>query len=496
MCSTRSVLCRVLFLISIIMPLLLGISACGTNAANTPLTVLSITGGNVLVQKAGSSSWVNGKEGSTLVKGEKIKTDAGGKAAITFFDGSIIELNGGTEISLDELNSKSTTSPKIIKIGQKIGETTSTIVKLVDPASKYDIDTPSGVATVRGSKMFVRVTSDGATNVYNIEGAISLTAQGKEVMIPVGSVSSVKPGEVPSAPQPGTPPGIGASNMASISSRTGWQQTGLYLKSGDKFYVEYAGGSWTVNIHGYPYVGLDGLPLDIDKKVDNSSKIAVSVPYGYLLGKVGSGNVIIIGNKGGPFTADASGFLSLRMNDGDATLGDNDGAITVTLRTTTYSALDEYSTSNGNPNVSWAYGWMPTDFSKFNIYTTHTSFQWYGPLGSDLTPCIWLNSNNLGYGVPNGWLSLHPGPGTEPSVLRWTAPVAGNIHVTGEFLAGDGGIMQVAIRHNNQQIWNATDAGKFDLNIKVVDGDTIDFAVYGGYGFGNTPISATISYGG
>ena len=238
MCSTRSVLCRVLFLISIIMPLLLGISACGTNAANTPLTVLSITGGNVLVQKAGSSSWVNGKEGSTLVKGEKIKTDTGGKAAITFFDGSIIELNGGTEISLDELNSKSTTSPKIIKIGQKIGETTSTIVKLVDPASKYDIDTPSGVAAVRGSKMFVRVTSDGATNVYNIEGAISLTAQGKEVMIPVGSVSSVKPGEVPSAPQPGTPPGIGASNMASISSRTGWQQTGLYLKSGDKFYNE------------------------------------------------------------------------------------------------------------------------------------------------------------------------------------------------------------------------------------------------------------------
>ena len=496
MCSTRSVLCRILFLISIMMSLLLGISACGTNAANTPLTVLSITGGNVLVQKAGSSSWMNGKEGSTMVKGDKIKTDTGGKAAITFFDGSIIELNGDTEISLDELISKSATSPKIIKIVQNIGETTSSVVKLVDPASKYEINTPSGVAAVRGSQMFVRVTSDGATDVYNIEGTISLTAQGKEVMIPVGAVSSVNPGEVPSAPQPGIPPGVGTSNMASISSRTGWQQTGLYINSGDKFYVEYRGGSWTVDYRNFPYVGPAGYSDDIDKKIAVGYKFDSSVSYAYLLGRVGTGKAILIGNKGGPFTADSSGFLSLRINDLDTSLGDNDGAITVVLRTTVYSALNNFSTANGDPNGSWSYGWMPTDFSKFNIYTTHNSFQWYGPLGSDLTPCIWINTGGMAYGVPTGWLSLHPGPGTEPSVLRWTAPVAGNIHVTGEFLAGDGGIMTVAVRHNNQQIWTAKDAGKFDLNIKIAAGDTIDFTVYGGYGYGNTPISAIISYGG
>jgi len=75
------------------------------------------------------------------------------------------------------------------------------------------------------------------------------------------------------------------------------------------------------------------LPISIIK-LTSGSKITVSVPYGYLIGKVGSGNVINIGNMGGPFTADASGFLSLRMNDGDKTLGDNDGAITVAVRAT------------------------------------------------------------------------------------------------------------------------------------------------------------------
>jgi hypothetical protein len=352
------------------------------------------------------------------------------------------------------------------------------------------------VAAVGGSKMVVTVAGDGATQVYNVEGSISFTAQGQQVNIPAGSVSSTKPGEIPGTPQPGTPPVFGAPAVTSISATTGWQQTTLYLNAGDKFYVDYRGGSWTVDYKNFPYVGPGGYSADIDKTIAAGYKFDSSVPYGYLLGKVGTGKVIFVGVKGGPFTADVSGFLSLRINDMDSTLRDNDGAITLDLRATTYSAVDEFSTTNGNPNISWSYGWMPTDFSKFNIYTAHSSFQWYGGLGGDLTPMIWLNSNNLGYGVPNGWLSLHPGPGTEPSVLRWTAPVAGDIHVKGQFLPGDSGSMTVAVRHNNLEIWKASNSGDFDLNIKVNAGDTVDFTVYGGYMYGNTPISATISYGG
>jgi len=165
-----------------------------------------------------------------------------------------------------------------------------------------------------------------------LEGIISFTAQGQEVMIPVGSVSTATPGQVPSTPQPGTPPLINATGVTSISSQTGWQQTGLYLNAGDKFYVEYSGGSWTVDYKNFPYVGLTGYSPDIDKTIAAGDKFDSSAPYGYLLAEVGNGKEILIGNKGGPFTADASGFLSLRINDSDATLGDNDGAITVNLR--------------------------------------------------------------------------------------------------------------------------------------------------------------------
>ena len=335
MFSASSLFSRIMLLVPVVLSLFLGIASCGTKvAAFSPLTVLSIVQGNVLIQKPGTTNWSNGKEGTTLQAGDKIKTDAGATATVTFFDGSTIDLNGGTEISLDELLTKSSTTPKTIKIGQTIGETSSNIIKLVDPASRYEIDTQSGVAAVRGSQMVVQVVTDGTTSVYNVEGAISFTAQGQEVMIPVGSVSSAKPGAAPSAPQPGVPPEIGGSGAISISSTIGWQLTGLYLNAGDKFYVDYRGGSWTVDYKNFPYVGPSGYSSDIDKTIapGSNAKIDASVPYGYLLGKVGNGKEILIGNKGGPFTADVSGFLSLRINDIDSALGDNDGAITVALR--------------------------------------------------------------------------------------------------------------------------------------------------------------------
>ena len=352
MLSTRSALFRIIFLVPVLFSLILGVSSCATKAAAfTPLTVLSIVGGNVEIQQPGATGWNNGKEGITLETGDKVKTDPGATATITFFDGSTIELNGSTEISLDKLLSKSSTSPKTIKISQTIGETSSSVVKLVDPASRYEVDTQVGVAAVGGSKMVVTVATDGTTGVYNLEGTISFTAQGQEVMIPVGSVSSAMPGQVPSAPQPGTPPAINAPAVTSISSQTGWQQTGLYLNAGDKFYVDYSGGSWTIDYKNFPYVGPAGYTADIDKTIAPGYKFDATAPYGYLLGEVGNGKEIRIGVNSGPFTADASGFLSLRINDSDSTLGDNDGAITVSLRGTASNALGETESLRQNPPV-------------------------------------------------------------------------------------------------------------------------------------------------
>ncbi len=176
---------------------LLFCSAC--TAGNSAATALTGFQGEVLVKKAGAADWARAAADMKLEKGDIIKAGTSAGAVVTFFDGSTIELKADTQIEIAELVQEKSTA---IRLKQQIGETISTVKKLADPASRYEIETPSAVAAVRGSAMQVSVTQDGTTRVQNLEGKISVLAQGVEVAIPVGSSSTVLPGQPPASPQP------------------------------------------------------------------------------------------------------------------------------------------------------------------------------------------------------------------------------------------------------------------------------------------------------
>ncbi len=101
---------------------------------------------------------------------------------------------------------------------------------------------------------------------------------------------------------------------------------------------------------------------------------------------------------------------------------------------TLYDATSDFSINNGNPNGVWSYGWMPTDFSTFNLYTHYILQEpmrlltWYREGSSDYTPQIVRNDGSDTFnGIAPGQLALHPSSAYEASVLRWTAPSDGNI---------------------------------------------------------------------
>ena len=53
--------------------------------------------------------------------------------------------------------------------------------------------------------------------------------------------------------------------------------------------------------------------------------------------------------------------------------------------------------------------------------------------------------------------------------------------------------MQVAVRRGGSVLWSASDSGAFNLALGISPGDMLDFAVFGGYGFGNTGLVLTIT---
>ena len=112
------------------------------------LTFLSSLEGDVLVMKAGTGSWAEGQSGQQLEENDIIKLGDDSRASITFFDGSTIDLEAGTQIQINNLEPGDNVNT--ISLEQEVGRSISRVIKLADTASNYEIETPSGVAAARG----------------------------------------------------------------------------------------------------------------------------------------------------------------------------------------------------------------------------------------------------------------------------------------------------------------------------------------------------------
>jgi len=148
---------------------------------------------------------------------------------------------------------------------------------------------------------------------------------------------------VPETPTPAvTPPPItteacvGADGVytCTILANGGWQQTPLWLPASTNYYVTYKSGSWTTNIDELSYVDLNGYlaadelvgePLGYEDCVLHGIDGDIFWSTGTMVGRVG--------DQSGPIrwmrAYRNTGYLSLRINEKDECLVDNDGAIIV-----------------------------------------------------------------------------------------------------------------------------------------------------------------------
>jgi hypothetical protein len=179
------------------------VSCSGGSPCPSTLTILSITEGEVLVMKAGTNDWVEAEAEMELEVGDTIKTGGNSSAEITFFDGSTMELGAGTEIEIISLDLACDTGVTTITLEQMIGDTISRVTGILDPASIYEVETPSGVVGVRGSGVRIQVFrdnlnyEDGTTLVTNLEGNIYVIVQGVELQVPEGEQCIMIPGQPP-----------------------------------------------------------------------------------------------------------------------------------------------------------------------------------------------------------------------------------------------------------------------------------------------------------
>ena len=155
---------------------------------------------------------MEGQVGMSLVEGDSVKTGSNSSAEITFLDGSTMELEADTEIEITSVDVSTDTGGTTVSITQIIGTIMTRLTQLLDPASSYEIVTPSGVTSVRGypghlATAVVGVTANSTTWVANQGGNVSTEGGvGLPLLIPEGQKGLVMPGLPPGLMPPNVPP--------------------------------------------------------------------------------------------------------------------------------------------------------------------------------------------------------------------------------------------------------------------------------------------------
>ena len=160
---------------------------------------LSIFSGDVEILKPGSNNWQDGADGMTLEAGARVRTSPSSHALLTFFEGSTVKLEPATDVEIKQLDYDDEQATTIV-LKQWMGKTWSRVVKMADPGSHYEIETPSAYAIVRGTLFSTEVNETGATRVATTEGLVTVVAQDEEVYLPANQQTQVEAGLAPSPP--------------------------------------------------------------------------------------------------------------------------------------------------------------------------------------------------------------------------------------------------------------------------------------------------------
>ena len=147
--------------------------------------------------------------------GDRVRTGETGSARLVYFEGTVTELGPETGLLVRRLE-RSPGGNLVTNFFQAAGTTVNRVVQLVDPAGRFDVETPAAWVFVRGTTPMVAVTDGGNTRVSNLpDGSGGLVdVQGKDpnatlVTLQPGEETDVVPGQPPSPPRP-----IGAAPAA------------------------------------------------------------------------------------------------------------------------------------------------------------------------------------------------------------------------------------------------------------------------------------------
>jgi hypothetical protein len=178
----------------------------GANTSAQNAATLAILNTAIEGSRAGAA-FSPALDGELYATGDLVRANVDGRAILTFFDGSSLSVDPGSQVKVVELNRVSTDGIQVT-IEQSLGRSWQSVQKLKTPDSRFEVRTPSTTAIVRGTGFltFVQQLATGGTQTtYQVdEGALQVNATaGGSVNVPAGTQVTIAEGA--QAPASATP---------------------------------------------------------------------------------------------------------------------------------------------------------------------------------------------------------------------------------------------------------------------------------------------------
>lgn len=154
-------------------------------STSTDKAILNIKEGDVEVNTG--NGWVKATDGMKLSLRDSVKTLGNGMALIVLYESVMVTLEPNTEVSIKSLSEKN------LVVSQNSGSTWNKFSDLAG-VKTYNVETPTTVATVRGTGFNV-VVSNGDSEIDVGEGVVDVSSDGDKLEIRENMAAIKKKGQ-------------------------------------------------------------------------------------------------------------------------------------------------------------------------------------------------------------------------------------------------------------------------------------------------------------
>ncbi len=149
--------------------------------------------------QASDGTWQAVKAGHVVRAGQRIRTGALSSGTLAFYDGSQARLGPNSELSVEALDAQKS-GPRVIALRQWVGDSDHDVAPSSDAGSRYEVATPSGVGTAKGTAFHVFVSITLLVRFDVNEGAVDVTSLNITVIVVAGQSTVIVSGQPPAEP--------------------------------------------------------------------------------------------------------------------------------------------------------------------------------------------------------------------------------------------------------------------------------------------------------